>query len=120
MKRRVFQLVVLLVGLTRRGERLQQQGRRRDRCRQPAGRGAPGLRGKLKIAVIPKGTTHEFWKPCTPAPPRPPRSSASRSSGRARCKEDDREEQIDLVEEPSSPQGVDGIVLAPLDDAALG
>jgi len=72
----------------------------------------------LRIAVIPKGTTHEFWKSI--------RAGAARAAvelgvdiiWKGPQKEDDRAQQITVVEDFISA-GVDGIVLAPLDDRAL-
>ena len=78
-------------------------------------------RDKYRIAVIPKGTTHVFWK--------------SIHAGAVKAeqvfqelgveviwigplKEDDRESQVKVVENFIT-RGVSGIVLAPLDDTAL-
>ena len=63
---------------------------------------------RVVIAVIPKGTTHEFWK-AIHAGALEGREGArtSTSSGRARSKEDDRAEQIKVVEDFVT-QGVDG------------
>jgi len=81
---------------------------------------AAGPRGSqaIEIAVIPKGTTHEFWKSI--------HAGAARAAGelgvqiiwKGPQKEDDRAQQITVVEDFIS-RGVDGIVLAPLDDRAL-
>jgi ribose transport system substrate-binding protein len=74
---------------------------------------------KLQIAVIPKGTTNEFWKAIHAGAVK-----AANEHGnvdiiwKGPIREDDREEQIKVVENFVS-QGVDGIVLAPLDDQAL-
>jgi ribose transport system substrate-binding protein len=77
----------------------------------------------LTIAVIPKGTTHEFWKSIhAGAVQAAEEISASGDSGRIIWKgplrEDDRELQIQVVESFLT-QGVQGIVLAPLDRRAL-
>lgn len=73
----------------------------------------------LKIAVIPKGTTHEHWKAV--------HAGARKAElelpdvlveWKGPTKEDDREQQINVVENFITA-GVDGIVLAPLDDKAL-
>jgi ribose transport system substrate-binding protein len=74
--------------------------------------------GRMTIAVIPKGTTHEFWKSI--------HAGAEKAAGelgvdviwKGPLKEDDREAQIAIVEDFIS-RGVSGIVLAPLDDSAL-
>lgn len=73
---------------------------------------------KTVVAVIPMGTTHEFWKAIHAGA-----ETASRETGveiiwKGPLKEDDREEQIQLVETFIS-SGVDAIVLSPLDDQAL-
>lgn len=75
----------------------------------------------LRIAVIPKGTTHEFWKSVHAGVMR---AAASRSAGKIEViwkgplKEDDLKSQIDIVQSMIA-QGVAGIVLAPLNDKAL-
>lgn len=80
--------------------------------------GGPAEKKKKQIAVVPKGTTHEFWKTI--------HAGALKAGGerdvdiiwKGPVKEDDRDEQIKVVETLIS-QGVDGICLAPLDDQAL-
>jgi len=84
---------------------------------------APAAGKSYSIAVIPKGTTHEFWK------------SINAGAFKARdelkgqgipidaiwkgpLKEDDRDQQIQVVENFTSRR-VSGIVLAPLDSQAL-
>ena len=70
------------------------------------------------IAVIPKGTTHEFWKSIHAGAVKAERELGVRIVWKGPLKEDDREAQIEVVENMIS-LGVDGIVLAPLDDMAL-
>jgi len=74
---------------------------------------------KLTIAVIPKGTTHEFWLSV--------KAGADKAGAELDDveiawigpeKEDDRTQQIGIVENMVL-KGVDGIVLAPLDRKAL-
>jgi ribose transport system substrate-binding protein len=78
---------------------------------------------KFTIAVIPKGTTHEFWKSI--------HAGSNKAAGeltaqgteveviwKGPIREDDREQQIQVVE-GFAAQGVSGIVLAPLDNRAL-
>ncbi len=82
----------------------------------------PGKK-KLTIAVIPKGTTHEFWKSIHAGSLKAARELSSEGTGidiiwKGPLREDDREQQIQVVEGFSS-QGVDGVVLAPLDNRAL-
>jgi len=80
---------------------------------------ASGEPGKLTIAVIPKGTTHEFWKSIHAGA-----IKAVRELGdveiiwKGPLKEDDREEQLQIVETFIASK-VDAIVLAPLDDRSL-
>ncbi len=77
----------------------------------------------IKIAVIPKGTTHEFWKSIHAGA----RKAAGELSGEEQkiqiiwqgpLKEDDREQQVQVVESFLS-RGIQGMVLAPLDSKAL-
>ena len=73
----------------------------------------------LKIAVIPKGTTHEFWKSVHAGAVKAERElKGVQTIWKGPTKEDDRAAQITVVEDFIS-QKVDGIVLAPLDDKAL-
>ena len=79
--------------------------------------------GKLTIAVIPKGTTHEFWKSIHAGALQAARELTEQGSPvdviwKGPLREDDREQQIQVVEGFLS-QGVQGIVLAPLDSRAL-
>jgi ribose transport system substrate-binding protein len=73
---------------------------------------------KYQIAVIPKGTTHEFWKSIHAGAVRAARELNVEVIWKGPQKEDDRAQQITVVEDFIS-RGVDGIVLAPLDDRAL-
>src|SRR6266498_1904537 len=78
---------------------------------------------QLTIAVIPKGTTHEFWKSIHAGSLTADRELSTEGAQveviwKGPLKEDDREQQIQVVEGFSS-QGVNGIVLAPLDNRAL-
>ena len=109
MRRTIFLLIVLVVIAT-------------VSCNKPGGPAASGKK-KLTIAVIPKGTTHEFWKSIHAGS----NKAASELSAQGNeveviwkgpLREDDREQQIQVVEGFTS-QDVDGIVLAPLDNRAL-
>ncbi|MEJ2702329.1 MAG: substrate-binding domain-containing protein [Sedimentisphaerales bacterium] len=78
---------------------------------------------KFQIAVIPKGTTHIFWKSIHAGAIKA--QEELKAAGvdveviwKGPLKEDDRESQIRVVENFLT-RGVTGIVLAPLDDAAL-
>jgi len=84
--------------------------------RKPSG--AAGEARPLTIAVIPKGTTHEFWKSIHAGAARAARELGVEIVWKGPQKEDDRAQQITVVEDFVS-RGVDGIVLAPLDDRAL-
>jgi ribose transport system substrate-binding protein len=86
------------------------------------GGSAPG-RKSYQVAVIPKGTTHEFWKTIHAGAIRAEREFQKagvdvRVIWKGPLREDDREQQIQVVEGFLS-QGVDGIALAPLDARAL-
>ena len=74
--------------------------------------------GKMTIAVIPKGTTHEFWKSIHAGAVKASRELNIEIIWKGPLKEDDRESQIALVENFIT-RNVSGIVLAPLDDTAL-
>ena len=78
---------------------------------------------KLTIAVIPKGTSHEFWKSIHAGSIKAQRELSTNGVEveviwKGPLREDDREQQIQVVEGFAS-QGVNGIVLAPLDNHAL-
>jgi ribose transport system substrate-binding protein len=73
---------------------------------------------RLTIAVIPKGTIHEFWKSVHAGADMAGQELDVDILWKGPLKEDDREAQISVVENIITRR-VDGIVLAPLDDAAL-
>src|SRR2546425_5209404 len=75
------------------------------------------------IAVIPKGTTHEFWKSIHAGAVKAERELNEKGVRteiiwKGPLKEDDRDQQIQVVENFMSRR-VSGIVLAPLDSQAL-
>jgi ribose transport system substrate-binding protein len=74
--------------------------------------------GRPVAAVIPKGTTHEFWKAIHAGALKAGDEAGIEIIWKGPLKEDDREAQISVVEDFISRK-VSGIVLAPLDDAAL-
>src|SRR5437762_3941603 len=85
--------------------------------------GSKSGKKKLTIAVIPKGTSHEFWKSIHAGAIKAAKELSSTGNEveviwKGPLREDDREQQIQVVEGFAS-QGVAGIVLAPLDDRAL-
>lgn len=74
---------------------------------------------RLRIAVIPKGTTHEFWKAIHAGAVKAEIELDNvRVIWEGPLKESDRASQINIVENFTN-QKVDGIALAPLDDKAL-
>ena len=83
-----------------------------------AGSGGGGSASGKKIAVIPKGTTHVFWKSVEAGARKAADEADAQMIWKGPLKEDDRAEQIKVVEQFIS-EGVAGIVLAPLDNEAL-
>lgn len=86
-------------------------------------RSASNKAKKITIAVVPKGTSHEFWKSIHAGSIKAARELSAGGSEveviwKGPLREDDREQQIQVVEGFTS-QNVSGIVLAPLDDRAL-
>ncbi|UCH63571.1 MAG: substrate-binding domain-containing protein [Fidelibacterota bacterium] len=73
---------------------------------------------QLTIAVIPKGTTHIFWQSVHAGAIKAAKELGIHMSWIGPEKEDDRQQQIALVDNQVVNQ-VSGIVLAPLDDMAL-
>lgn len=73
---------------------------------------------KLQIAVIPKGTTHEFWKSIHAGAEKASQELDVEVVWQGPQKEDDRQMQIQVVQNFIS-RGVDAIVLAPLDSRSL-
>jgi ribose transport system substrate-binding protein len=74
--------------------------------------------GKLTIAVIPKGTTHEFWKSIHAGAEKAASEFGVEVIWKGPLKEDDRDAQISVMEDFTTRR-VSGIVLAPLDELAL-
>jgi ribose transport system substrate-binding protein len=72
----------------------------------------------LEIAVIPKGTTHEFWKSIHAGAEMAADELDVRAIWQGPQKEDDRQMQIQVVQNFIS-RGVDAIVLAPLDARSM-
>lgn len=72
----------------------------------------------LKIAVIPKGTTHVFWKSVEAGAKNAGKELGVEIVWKGPLKENDRAQQIAIVEQFIT-EGINGIVLAPLDDTAL-
>jgi ribose transport system substrate-binding protein len=85
-------------------------------CKQKESAGS-----KYRIAVIPKGTTHVFWKSIHAGAAKAEKELKELGIEiiwKGPLKEDDRESQIRVMEDFIT-RGVSGIVLAPLDDVAL-
>jgi len=93
-------------------------------CSKPSegGSSAPAPKS-FTIAVIPKGTTHEFWKSIHAGAIKAERELNGKGVKteiiwKGPLKEDDRDQQIQVVENFMSRR-VSGLVLAPLDSQAL-
>lgn len=84
----------------------------------PSGEGGTRSGARLKIAVIPKGTTHEFWKSVHAGAVKASKELDVDIVWKGPLKEDDLKAQVDVVS-TFVAQGVSGIVLAPLNDSAL-
>jgi ribose transport system substrate-binding protein len=96
-------------------------------CAKEGGKSAStagGAAGKtLTIAVIPKGTTHDFWRAIHAGAVQAAQELSAAGDTvkiiwKGPLREDDREQQVQVIEGFVS-QGVSGIVLAPLDNHAL-
>lgn len=73
---------------------------------------------KPVLAVIPKGTSHEFWKSVHAGAADAGKEFGAEIIWKGPTKEDDRDSQISTVQDFVTKK-VDGILLAPLDDTAL-
>jgi len=84
---------------------------------------APAADQTYTIAVIPKGTTHEFWKSIHAGAVKAQRELETKGIKidliwKGPLREDDRDQQIQVVENFMTRR-VNGIILAPLDSQAL-
>lgn len=86
--------------------------------RKPDDASHPGAGGKHSIAVIPKGTTHIFWKAVHAGAQKAGEELGYQIQWNGPELETDRERQIQIIED-FIVQKVDGVVLAPLDRQAL-
>jgi ribose transport system substrate-binding protein len=84
----------------------------------PAPQGQPSQPARLTIAVIPKGTSHVFWQSIHAGARKAAQEQGVDIVWRGPLREDDRDSQVSEVEGFVS-RGISGIVLAPLDEAAL-
>ncbi|MEO0478049.1 MAG: substrate-binding domain-containing protein [Planctomycetota bacterium] len=87
-------------------------------CSESPSDSSDGSSGVRRIAMIPKGTTHQYWNQVKRGA-----DAASVELGveliwKGPLKEDDRVGQIELVQQFVA-QGVDGLCIAPLDTRAL-
>ncbi len=72
----------------------------------------------LRIAMVPKGTTHEFWKSVHAGAVKASRELGVEVVWKGPLREDDLSDQIDIVQSFVA-QGVAGIAVAPLSDKGL-
>jgi ribose transport system substrate-binding protein len=70
------------------------------------------------VAVIPKGTSHEFWKTIHAGAMKAAQEEGADIIWQGPAKEDDRKGQIEVVQNFTS-RGLDAMVIAPLDEVAL-
>jgi ribose transport system substrate-binding protein len=80
--------------------------------------GATLAAAPLKIAVVPKGTTHSFWKSVEAGARQAGAEFGVEIVWKGPLREDDRAQQIAVVQQ-FAVGGADAIVLAPLDESAL-
>lgn len=85
---------------------------------ETADSGKPPAEGELTIAVIPKGTTHSYWKSVETGANAAGKEFGAKILWKGPLKEDDRSGQIQIVQGFAADK-VSAIVLAPLDDKAL-
>ncbi|MBM3295172.1 MAG: substrate-binding domain-containing protein [Candidatus Aminicenantes bacterium] len=86
-------------------------------CAKDGPKGTSAAR-KTTLAVIPMGTTHEFWKAIHAGALTAARELGAEVIWKGPLREDDRNEQVQIVETLTNA-GVDAIVLTPMDDKAL-
>ena len=79
---------------------------------------APAGSGQPRYAVVPKGTTHVFWKAVEAGAKAGGEAVGAQVLWKGPLQENDRAQQIALVQQLVS-EGLDGLALAPLDHAAL-
>ena len=87
-------------------------------CGSGDAEGGSSEEAKYELAVIPKGTSHEFWKSVHSGARKAEMELPVSITWMGPSKEDDRIAQIEVVDNFIS-KGVDGIVISPLDDTAL-
>ncbi len=87
------------------------------------GRRLDGATRKYTLAVVPMGTTHEYWKSIHAGAVKAAQELSANGTPvdliwKGPLREDDREQQVQVVEGFIS-QGINGMVVAPLDKDAL-
>jgi len=87
-------------------------------CSRSSSRAGGEGGARLRIAVIPKGTTHEFWKSVHAGAVKASQELDVDIVWKGPLKEDDLKGQLDVVDSFVA-QGVSGIVVAPLSDKGL-
>lgn len=87
-------------------------------ARNASGPSSSGSGANITVAVIPKGTTHAFWKSVEAGAREAGNELGVTIQWKGPLKENDRAQQINIVQQFVS-DNVSGIVLAPLDDTAL-
>ena len=75
-------------------------------------------KSSISIALIPKGTTHIYWKSVEAGGKKAADEAGAKLIFKGPLKESDRAGQIGIVDQFAS-EGISAIVLAPLDDTAL-
>ena len=78
----------------------------------------PPPSGGLTVEVIPKGTSHAFWQSIHAGAEKAAQELGVTVVWRGPLREDDRDSQVSELENAVA-RGVNGIAIAPLDDAAL-
>jgi len=100
-------------------KRVEAEKAKMEAARQALQAKAASSATSKRIAVVPKGTTHEYWKSIHAGALKAQRELGNVTiTFRGPEKEDDREQQVALMENLISAK-YDAIVLAPLDDRAL-
>ena len=89
-----------------------------DCKRDPKGGPGDPAAARLRIAVVPKGTTHEFWKSVHAGAVKAARELDVDVLWKGALREDDLKGQIDVMQSFVA-QGVSGIAVAPLSDHGL-
>jgi ribose transport system substrate-binding protein len=87
-------------------------------CGSMSSDGTGSTSRKLQIAVVPKGTTHEFWKSVHYGAAQAAKEFDVEIVWKGPVNENNRTDQINIVQD-FTHSGVDGICLAPIDKTAL-